>query len=55
MYGVSAVDTCGNNITNRIKIYGHVDTGKKGKYMLVYYVEDLIGKTDIKTAIYTVK
>ena len=55
MYGVSALDTCGNNITNRIKIYGKVDTSKKGKYMLVYYVEDLIGKTDIKTAIYTVK
>lgn len=55
MYGVSAIDTCGNNITDRIKIYGHVDTNKKGKYMLVYYVEDLIGKTDIKTAIYTVK
>lgn len=55
MYGVTAVDTCGNNITNRVKIYGDVDTNKKGRYMLVYYVEDLIGKTDIKTAIYTVK
>lgn len=54
-YGISAVDTCGNNITDKIEIYGTVDINKRGKYMVVYYVKDLIGRVDMKTAVYTVK
>lgn len=55
LYGVSAKDTCGNNITKDIQVYGEVNVNQKGKYMIVYYVEDLIGRTDLCTAIYTVK
>lgn len=55
MYGISAKDTCGNNITDSIELYGEVDINTRGKYMVVYYVKDLIGRVDIKTAIYTVE
>lgn len=55
LYGVSAKDTCGNNVTADIRVYGEVNVNQKGKYMVIYYIKDLIGRTDLRTAIYTVR
>lgn len=52
--GVSAVDTCGNDISDRIKLSGSVDIGIPGNYSVVYTVEDAIGSTDSKSITVTV-
>lgn len=54
MEGIVAVDTCGNVITDRVKLVGSYDLGIPGVYSLTYKVEDLIGSTDSKTVTITV-
>lgn len=46
--GATAVDTCGNDITDRIKAGGSVNFKKTGKNTLVLTVKDAIGRTDTK-------
>ncbi len=36
--GVTAVDTCGNDITSNIEVFGNVVTTRKGKYKVTYSV-----------------
>lgn len=52
--GVTAIDTCGNDITDRIKLSGSYDLGIPGTYTLTYTVTDLIDSTDSKTITITV-
>lgn len=52
--GVTAIDTCGNEITDRIKLSGSYDMGIPGTYTITYMVTDLIGSTDTKTITVTV-
>lgn len=48
-YGVTAKDTCGNDITDRIVIQGMFDCNTPGTYELNYTVKDLIGsKAQVK-------
>ena len=43
--GVTAVDTCGNDISGRIKIDGNFDRNTEGRYVISYYVTDDLGRT----------
>lgn len=43
--GVTAVDTCSNNITDKISVTGNVLTDKVGTYKLTYSVEDTMHRT----------
>jgi len=43
MEGVSATDTCGNDITSKIGVVGRYTFDKKGTYEIKYYVVDAIG------------
>lgn len=52
--GVTAADTCGNDITDRIKLSGTYDTGVPGTYTITYSVTDLIGSNDTQTMTLTV-
>lgn len=52
--GVSAVDTCGNNITDKIVITGNVISSKAGKYKVTYEVEDAMHRTAREDIIITV-
>lgn len=54
MNGVSAVDTCGNDITHKVKMFGSYDLGIPGTYSIDYSVEDAIGSKDSKTMIINV-
>lgn len=47
--GVSAVDTCGNDITKSIRLTGQVDTNRIGVYRLTYRVQDALRRTAKKT------
>ncbi len=53
--GVTATDSCLNDITSSIKIDGNVNTNKAGKYTITYSVTDLLGRTADKTITITVK
>ncbi|MCH5202643.1 MAG: DUF5011 domain-containing protein, partial [Oscillospiraceae bacterium] len=53
--GISAKDTCGNTITNRIKIKGKVNTKKAGEYLIRYSVKDYMNRTAEQYRIITVK
>ena len=53
--GISAKDTCGNTITNRIKIKGKVNTKKAGEYLVRYSVKDYMNRTAEQYRIITVK
>ncbi|MCM1468539.1 MAG: DUF5011 domain-containing protein [Alistipes sp.] len=52
--GVTAVDTCGNDITDRMKLSGTYDTGLPGTYNITYSVTDLIGSSATQTVTLTV-
>lgn len=43
---ISAVDTCSNDITEKIKVKGHVYKNKPGKYKISYIVTDAMYRTD---------
>lgn len=44
--GVSAVDTCSNDITDEIEVIGNVVTSRAGTYKVSYYVEDAMHRSD---------
>lgn len=44
--GVTAVDTCSNDITSKISITGNILTNKAGTYKLTYSVEDTMHRTN---------
>lgn len=43
--GVTAVDTCGNDITSKITVDGDFDRNVEGRYVISYYVTDGMGRT----------
>lgn len=53
--GITAIDSCGNDITDTIEVIGNVVTTKEGKYKVTYKVTDTIGKEAEKTIVITVK
>lgn len=44
--GVTAKDTCGNNITDKIEVFENVDTNRAGTYKLTYSVTDVLNRSD---------
>lgn len=46
---VTAVDSCSQDITDRIEVIGNVITSKKGTYKVTYKVTDVLGKTASQT------
>lgn len=52
--GVSAVDTCGNDITDKMVITGNVIISKAGEYKVTYEVEDAMHRTAREDIIITV-
>ncbi len=53
--GVTAVDTCGNDITKDIKVTGSVNYNATGIYNITYSVTDILGRSAQKTVTYTVR
>lgn len=53
--GVTAVDTCGNDITSDIEVVGNVVTARKGKYKVTYSVTDVLKRTSSVTITVTVQ
>lgn len=53
--GVTAVDTCGNDISSEIKVVGNVGTTRKGKYKVTYSVTDVLKRTSSVTITVTVQ
>mgnify|MGYP001700889125 CR=1 FL=1 len=53
--GVTAVDTCGNDITSNIEVFGNVVTTRKGKYKVTYSVTDVLKRTSSVTITVTVQ
>lgn len=43
--GVTAVDTCGNDITGKIEITGNVNTNREGVYRVTYTVTDALHRS----------
>lgn len=52
--GASAVDTCGNDVTDKIVITGNVISSKAGEYKVTYEVEDAMHRTAREDIIITV-
>ncbi len=53
--GITATDTCGNDITDEITITGDYNLQEKGKYTITYKVTDLLGrKAKVKATLYVV-
>lgn len=52
---VTAVDTCSNDITDKLTVVGNVVTSKAGTYRVTYSVTDDMGKTAEKTITVTVE
>ena len=52
---VTAVDSCSQDITDRIEVIGNVITSKKGTYKVTYKVTDDLGKTASQSATITVE
>ena len=52
---VSAKDTCGNDITDKIEVVGNVVTTRKGEYKLTYSVTDVLNRTATKEITITVE
>lgn len=55
MDGVTATDTCGNDITEDIETDGSVDMDMPGVYTVTYSVTDALGRKDVVTVNITVK
>ena len=47
--GVTAKDTCGNDITDKIAVSGRYTTDAAGEYTMKYQVTDAIGSVAEKT------
>lgn len=52
--GVSATDTCGNDITDKMVVTGNVISSKAGKYNVTYEVEDAMHRTAREDIVVTV-
>lgn len=52
--GVNAVDTCGNDITDKMVITGNVISSKAGEYKVTYEIEDAMHRTAREDIIITV-
>ena len=52
---VTAVDSCAQDITDKIEVTGNVITSKSGEYKVTYSVTDSLGKSAEKTITVTVK
>lgn len=52
---VKALDTCSNDITDKMTVTGNVITSKAGQYLVTYSVTDDLGKTAETTITVTVK
>lgn len=52
--GVSAVDTCGNDITDKMIVTGNVISSKAGEYKVTYEIEDAMHRTAREDIIITV-
>lgn len=55
MSGVRATDTCGNDITDMVKIEGDVNVDIPGYYNIKYTVTDLLGRTAECEVVITIK
>ncbi|MBQ1507088.1 MAG: DUF5011 domain-containing protein [Ruminococcus sp.] len=55
MNGVTAVDTCGSDITDKIEYTGRVLTDRKGEYRLTYKVTDALHREDTVSITVTVE
>lgn len=55
LQGITAYDTCGNDITSQIKVNGNVDSAELGQYTVSYSITDLLGREAITTANFRVK
>lgn len=53
--GVTATSTAGTDITSKLKVKGKVDSFQAGKYKIIYYVTDAIGRMNKKGVTITVK
>lgn len=53
--GVNAVDTCGNDITDKMVVTGNVISSKAGEYKVTYEVEDAMHRTARADIVVTVK
>lgn len=53
--GVSATDSCGNDITERLQYLGNVTTSRKGTYRVTYRVTDAMHRTAEKALTIEVK
>lgn len=53
--GITAVDTCQNDISDKIKVTGSVLTNKAGRYHLTYKVTDALNRVDTKDIYITVE
>ncbi len=53
--GVKAFDTCGNDISDKIKVEGSIYPNIPGEYSITYQVEDAIGKTAQTVVVYKIK
>ncbi len=51
---ITAIDTCSNDMTENIKIKGHVYNNKAGKYVISYIATDSMYRTDRKDVTVTV-
>lgn len=55
MKNILAIDSCGNEITDKVILTGKYDINNPGEYNLKYYVKDSIGKEATKDFVLTVK
>lgn len=55
LVGLDAKDCTGKDITDLVKVKGHVDTSKAGTYDVTYTVVDSFGLSSTKTVTVTVK
>ena len=53
--GVTAADTCGNDITDKVEILGNVVTSRKGEYKITYRVTDALHRKNEQSVIFWVE
>ncbi len=55
MEGITAVDSCGNDVTDKVVVEGEYNTSIPGYYTVTYKITDAIGRSDEKTVTITIK